>query len=309
MHDSSCIEATSVIQCNMYRSCRPSIYLLTAKPMAHRKPRCFLFDLSGTLVDPYVTAPVVTLKEVFGVFGIHLSKTQARASMCHPGPTCPSGILHILHHPAVSHVWLDRYKRQPTFDDAQVIFRKYEQKHIQLLETQPEFTRLIPDTLETLNLLRKSYSGTIAITSGYPRKMMDPILHSIRRQGLQIDSSVASDEIYPKSMFPGKLSTSLQRLSQHPDDVLVISGSPADINEGNRFGCVTVGMATHNGRLGDMMALDKITPTITKHADYFSGLRRAVKELEYAGADYIIDQTIESLQDIVDHINLKRCQS
>ena len=185
---------------NKYNLNQSAIYYSQKHPMrpVYKGPiQAAILDWSGTTADAFVDSVRDGIMFTMAHFCIKVNNLQARKPM---GPHKKKHFFDIFQDPDVQNQWLNIYYRLPTMEghgcDLDMVFEFYETYQVSLLEKPGnKYTRLLPGTATTVNILRKDFGMKIGSTTGFTRKLSVPILKDAKEQGYVPDVEIAADEL------------------------------------------------------------------------------------------------------------------
>ena len=275
------------------------------RPISKGPVQGVILDWSGTTADAYVDSVKDGMIQTFGAFGIEINNLQARKPMGHHKK------LHIAAIGADENVqeqWKNKYGRLLTLEgpnnDLDKLFTYYENLQMKLLEKpNNKYTRLLPGTAWTVDILRKDFKLKIGSTTGFTRRLSAPILKHAAEQGYAPDINIAADEP-PRSRpyFDGVLMNALQ-LGDISDltNLVKVDDTRSGIQEGRKAGLITVFLAGKGNRMGELSENPEelLSQNPNLYNKYLEETRRYGAE---SGANFVADD-ITALPEIIDKIN------
>jgi len=241
--------------------------------------RAIMLDWAGTTVDHGSMAPVLALQTLFAQHGIALSNEDARRDM---GLLKRDQIQAILALPNIRAEWHAINGREAGENEVSSLFEEFGPLQTKIIA---QHSQLIPGVDHVVKEWQ-SRGILIGSTTGYTRKMLDPILAQAARQGYSPDASVCPDEAGGGRPAPWMLMKNARMLHVYPPSACVkIGDTIVDVEEGRNAGMWNIGLT----RTGNLVGLDREQwaqlPETTKEAK----LIRAQETLLQAGADYVAE--------------------
>lgn len=254
-----------------------------------------IFDWGGTVVDCGVCAPIYTFVELFKAENVEITEDEARAIF---GSNRKANIAQILDKEAVRKRWFTaKDGTHPTSDD---VDRMYDKFVPQVLMSLQKYSNVIDGVTQTVKQLKKApYNLKIGSTTGYPKQVLNTLLHASASQGFTPDASVCLGEVPEANPSPFMLWLCATRLQIFPiESIIKVDDSMNGIYEGLLAGSWTVGVAKTSSYVGlNEQQLEELTANEMKLK-----LNRAYEALSNSGAHYVID-TIKDLPSVIDDIN------
>jgi phosphonoacetaldehyde hydrolase len=253
--------------------------------------KAVVFDWAGTTIDFGSRAPMGVFIEVFRQFGIEISVAQAR------GPMGLPKLDHIRQLGKLEPVrtqW--RAAHGGEFDDAaaQRIYEVFIPLNTRVVV---DYATLVPGAAETVHTLRQQ-GIRIGSTTGYTRKIMEPVLPLAAEQGYAPDNLVCAEDLWagrPTPVMMWKCFLDLQ--IENPASVVKVDDTGVGLAEGISAGAWTVGVTLSGNEVGlsekELAALSEQRRSAMND--------RAREKLAAAGAHYVID-TIADLSFALDQI-------
>lgn len=258
------------------------------------KLKALILDWAGTTVDFGSLAPVKALDKVFVHAGIQLTESEMRQDM---GLPKKDHIRRILSTPRVSDAWKELRGRVPSLSDVEEIYQRFIPLQLSCLA---EYSSLIPGIGDTVRLFRER-GLKIGSTTGYTRAMLDLLVEQSAKAGYRPDCSIAPEDVGVGRPEPFMVYESAVRLQVYPfASIAKVGDTPADIQEGLNAGAWSIGVAGTGNGIGlsyeDFQALSP--------AERESRLQNSGRELERAGAHYVVD-TLAELDAVLDDIDAR----
>ncbi len=258
--------------------------------------KLFVGDWSGSFIDPHSIAPVEPMLEVFNVNGVPITVDEARLPM---GLPKKEHIAIILKMPRVQASWFNLKKSKPTQNDVENIYTEFLKLELASLQ---KYTQLIPGTLEAVTALREM-GVKIGCTTGFPKKIVERILESVKEKGFVPDASVAADMVkHGARPAPHMLFEIMDEVGvQNPSEVLKAGDTVVDVGEGLAAGTWTAGMwgASNHTGIESLEQLSKMPPS-----ELAERQEHAKEILRKSGAHYLIEGPWQ-LPQLVKAVNLR----
>ena len=262
------------------------------------KIKACILDWSGTLCDKYVIAPAIVFQQIFDNYGVKVTMDEVRK---------PMGLrkdLHIkdmlLNNKNIYTRWEQIYGKNPTEDDVDKMFKDFVPMQLDCLA---EYSKILPNVKETIDILRNEHNLKIGLTTGFTRDMVNVLEKNVNAQGVFLDSTVAGDDVQNGYRpAPHMVYKNLDLLDISPiNSVVKVDDTIGGIGEGLNAGCWTVGVSKYS----NYMNIDTI-----EHSEQLSDSeleqRNKISKniLETSGAHYVIDSIVD-LPEIIELINLR----
>ena len=258
------------------------------------KVRGVVLDWSGTLADAYVIAPAVVFVEVFRRQGVEVSFPEARA---------PMGLRKDLHIEAMTknlkirERWKAAKGAYPDAGDVERMFADFVPLQLEVLHNH---TDLLPGALAACNELR-ARGIKLGVSTGFTRPMVDILHAAAQKQGLQLDATVAGDEVvHGARPRPFMVYRNLDLMDISPiQSVVKVDDTASGVGEALEAGCWGVGLS----RYSNYMNIDTLEQAAAMdNAEIERRTAHAADILRKSGAHYVIE-TIATLPQVIDDIN------
>lgn len=243
--------------------------------------KAVVFDWAGTVVDYGSRAPMGVFVEVFGAAGVAITVAEARVPMGLPKLAHIQALGAL---PRVAEAWRAAHGRPFSDEDARRIYDVFVPINRQVV-SDPDYSTLIPGAAETAAFLRAN-GLRIGSTTGYTRDILCEVLETAARQGFSPDNTVCAGDLPAGRPTPLMMYQCFLDLAVWPAAAVVkVDDTAPGIAEGVAAGSWTVGVAVTGNAFGATLAeQEALSP------DAFAQRRDAAcRELEAAGADYVID--------------------
>ena len=262
------------------------------------KIKACILDWSGTLCDKYVIAPAIVFQQIFDNYGVKVTMDEVRK---------PMGLrkdLHIkdmlLNNKNIYTRWEQIYGKNPTENDVDKMFIDFVPMQLDCLA---EYSKILPNVKETVDILRNEHNLKIGLTTGFTRDMVNVLEKNVNAQGVFLDSTVAGDDVQNGYRpAPHMVYKNLDLLDiSSINSVVKVDDTIGGIGEGLNAGCWTVGVSKYS----NYMNIDTI-----EHSEQLSDSeleqRNKISKniLETSGAHYVIDSIVD-LPEIIELINLR----
>ena len=256
--------------------------------------KALILDWAGTTVDFGSLAPARTLRRVFAEVNIHVENDEIRRDM---GLSKKAHIQSILFAPRVSDAWQRLRGSHPTPEDVDNLYTRFIPQQISCLAEEFD---LIPGVIERVQRFRER-GLKIGSTTGYSRAMLDVLLAHSAKAGFCPDCSLSPEDVGAGRPEPFMIYENAVRLRVSPlASMAKIGDTPADIHEGLNAGTWSIGVAGTGNGIGLSYADFHALPPGDRNAR----LTRARRELEDAGAHYVVD-TLADLDPVLDDIDVR----
>jgi phosphonoacetaldehyde hydrolase len=245
--------------------------------------KAVVLDWAGTTVDYGSLAPVRALHQLFASVDISLGESEIRRDM---GLPKKEHIGKLLSSPRLREAWQKLRGHLPNQTDVEEMYKAFIPLQFSCLA---EYSAVIPQVGEIVQKFRRD-GRKIGSTTGYSRAMLDLLVDQSEKEGYRPDCNLAPEDVGAGRPYPFMMYESAVRLQVYPLAAIAkIGDTPADIEEGLNAGAWSIGIAATGNMiglsLGDFQALSE--------ADRESRLVEARRELEEAGAHYVVDTLAE----------------
>lgn len=252
-----------------------------------------VFDWAGTIVDFGALAPMGALVSLFAQQGVEISVAQARLPM---GLPQLEHIRQLGHKPEVAQAWQQRHGRPFGEADAQALLLKFEPMGAVAALKRSDF---IPGFMDTLAWLQGK-GIRVAVTTGYTRRVMAPVIAKARALGFEPDAVVCCDEVPRSRPDPVGMYASMEAmgLTGQNDRVLKVDSTAPGLAEGRHAGCWAVGVSASGNALGwSLEQWQKNTFEARREA-----ISRATAHLLDAGAHEVI-HSVADLPEMIERLS------
>lgn len=204
-----------------------------------------IFDWAGTTVDYGCFAPVQAFIEAFLAFGVKPTVTEVRRPM---GLSKLEHIRTLLQMAGIRKQWMKVHGMPPSEEDAQAIYRIFEDK---LFAVLPRYTELKPGVAETVRQLR-ARGLKIGSTTGYTDQMMEVVAPEAEKRGYAPDvwfspsSTGEKGRPYPYMIFKNMEVLRLKNVRK----ILKVGDTAADIIEGKNAGVCSAAIVIGSSEMG-----------------------------------------------------------
>jgi phosphonoacetaldehyde hydrolase len=253
--------------------------------------KALVLDWAGTTVDFGSLAPARTLQQLFTRMNIPLSDAEIRR---HMGLPKRDHIREILATARIRNRWRALRGQRPTASDIEDVYRQFVPLQLSCLA---EYSPIIPGVLDSVRRFRER-GLKIGTTTGYSRAMLDLLLENCAPAGFRPDCSVSPEDVGAGRPQPFMLYENAIRLRVYPlASIAKVGDTPADISEGLNAGAWSIGVAGTGNGIG--LSFDEFQALSA--SDRRSRLTRARRELERAGAHYVVN-SVSELDPVLDDI-------
>jgi len=259
----------------------------------HSKLEAVIFDWAGTTVDFGSFAPTQIFVDAFrAAYAFDISLDEARRPM---GLGKWQHIEALGRDPEIDARWRARFGQSMTRDDIEKLYCTFLPLQVERVGLHAE---LIPGTLDTMAELRRR-GIMIGSTTGYPRIVMETLLHAAEANGYRPDCTVCADDLAAGAR-PGPwmaLQCVLDLKVGNVAHCIKVDDTLPGIEEGRNAGMWTVGLALSGSPAGLTLAEFEAAPKTQ-----LDELRSRVTQVFHAsGAHYVID-TIADFLPVIDDV-------
>ena len=189
------------------------------------------------------------------------------------------------------------HNRSPTESDIDALFRTYVPMQFNTIKQN---CNILPQTHETVERLRKSHK--IGATSSFPTYISSAINYELFDRGINLDSIVASDEVFNTRPYPSMVYKNMDILSvKTPRDIVKISNTVEGILEGLNAGCWTIGVSKYSSLLGIHSLCEEASMDEDKMRERITF---ASNKLKRTGAHAVVEN-LNDIDNIIDTFNTK----
>ena len=254
-----------------------------------KKIKAVIFDWAGTTVDFGCMAPVQAFVEVFKQYGIEPTMEEVRKPM---GMLKIDHIRTMLKMDRVRDLWIDKYGKEPTEEDAQALYGIFEEK---LLSILPDYSDPKPGVVEMVNRLRR-HGYKIGSTTGYNDKMMEIVVPAAREKGYEPDVWFSPDSTGQKGRpWPYMIFRNMEALEiKKVNRVLKVGDTISDIKEGRNAGVWSAAIVVGSSEMG--LSLQEYEALSQEEKDRLC--RETADRFVEAGADKVF-YTIQDLEEFL----------
>lgn len=245
-----------------------------------------IFDLAGTVVDYGSCAPAGAFTELFKKHGLDVTLQQAREPM---GMHKRDHIKTMLEMPEISEQWVRVKGHQYTADELEALFNEF----IPLqLECLPDFCQIIEGAAESANKLREM-GIKLAATTGYNREMMNIVLESLKKQGLEFDVTSCAAEVPAGRPAPWMIYRCMEAAEVYPASAVINFGDTvADVASGKNASVFSVGVV----RSGNMLGMTKPELDSADDSELEPLIKAGTETLLKGGADLVIPDVSHAIE-------------
>lgn len=241
--------------------------------------RAVIFDWAGTIVDYGCMAPTQVFIDVFAGKDIYLSKGEARGPM---GLAKKDHVRELLRLDTIQKQWFAEYGKFPDENDVAELYSLLEPA---LAKIVVKYSEPIAGAVELIESL-KSQGVKVGSTTGYVAEMMNNILPTAHKYGLQPDAVVNSSDVSNGRPFPWMIYRNCEIMNVFPLNRMVkIGDTVADIQEGKNAGMWTIGLSKSGNEVGlSLYEAENADPVWLAQQ-----INSATKKLLNAGADFVVE--------------------
>jgi len=253
-----------------------------------------ILDWSGTCADNFVIAPAYAFVEVFAKHGVPITMIQARG---------PMGLRKDLHIKALTEMsdikeaWKAKHGKYPNQKDVDAMFKDFIPMQLKCL---PNYTDLIPGTVETVNTLRNQFNLKIGATTGFQRVMCDVLLAAAKKQGYVPDVNIAGDEASMPRPYPYMVFKNMEKLGiLNTHAVVKVDDTTSGVGEGLNAGTWAVGLS-HTSNYMNINSMEEYKKMSRAELEERGAKSRDL--LLRTGAHYVVND-ITGLPSVIADIN------
>ena len=259
--------------------------------------KAVIFDMSGTIIDPFCISSALSFVSAFRQNGFNISIREARDPM---GLRKDLHIKEILNDFSVRKRWIEEMRRDPTEDDIKNIHTSFEKTQFKIL---PSYANIIDGVEETVDILKTNYKIKIGITTDLDRKMVDIVLD--KNPKFITKCIVSGDELRENIGYrpkPYMLWKNLFNMGINPiQSVVKVDDTVVGIEEGINAGCWTIGVSDW----GNYMNINSIGEYEKLNYYQLEEKRKiSKKRLLDGGAHYVVDN-VKNIPEVILDINSK----
>lgn len=210
-----------------------------------KKIKAVIFDWAGTTVDYGCMAPVQAFVEVFKQYGIEPTMQEVREPM---GMLKIDHIRTMLKMERISGLWKEKYGKEPGEEEAQALYRIFEEKLLSILHL---YSDPKPGVVDVVNRLRRN-GIRIGSTTGYNDKMMEIVVPAAKEKGYEPDVWFSPDSTgqkgrpWPYMIFRNMEALEIKKVRR----VLKVGDTVSDIKEGRNAGVWSAGIVIGSSEMG-----------------------------------------------------------
>ncbi|MEE4379310.1 MAG: phosphonoacetaldehyde hydrolase [Candidatus Competibacteraceae bacterium] len=256
--------------------------------------KAVIFDWAGTVVDYGSRAPMQAFLEVFKRFNLKITIDEARIPMGLPKWDHIHALCQL---PRIAEAWRQLHGREFNNADVDAIYEVFVPMNTQVIG---DYAELIPGVVSTVRELRNR-GLKIGSTTGYVHDIMDVLMPLAAKQGFTPDCMVCAGDLAAGRPTPLMMYQCFIELNVWPAAACVkVDDTVPGIAEGLAAGTWTVGVAvTGNGFGLSPQETAKLSPE-----EFAERRAQSVRELETAGAHYVIDGVADLLP-VIEQINIR----
>ena len=256
--------------------------------------RLVVFDWAGTTVDHGCQAPLMPFVRAFAGRGVEIRLEEARQPM---GLHKKDHLRALLQLPDVSRLWRARHGDEATESDIDDLYCHFMRFQLEVID---EFTRLVPDLLGVVDVLRKR-GIAIGASTGYFRAAAERVYRAAAAQGYRPDHCVCAEDVPAGRPSPWMIYRIMEALGHFPPAVVVKVGDTVpDIGEGLSAGAWSVGVLRSSSYVGcteeEWVALAR--------GEQVRRLASCREKLLAAGAHAVVE-TLEELPSVLNDLDAR----
>jgi phosphonoacetaldehyde hydrolase len=260
----------------------------------HGGVKTLVLDWSGTMADAYVIAPAVVFAEVFEKQGVSITMKEARGPM---GLRKDLHIKALAEDPQIRERWMSVHGKYPDQGDVDRMFEDFVPSQLACL---PAHTGLLPGVADVVGRLRQQ-GIKVGCSTGFTRPMVDVLEKAAKEQGLELDASVAGDEVtHGARPRPFMVYRNLDLMDAWPiQSVIKVDDTVSGVGEGLNAGCWAVGVSRYSNYM-NINSLQEADDLPIEEMDRRNNETREI--LRKAGAHYVLD-SIAEIELVIEDIN------
>lgn len=243
-----------------------------------------IFDWAGTIVDFGSLAPMGAFVQLFEHHGVRITIDQARI---------PMGLPKLEHIRAlgtmsdIAQLWRDAHSgRAFNDDDANMLLAEFEPMSAAAAWQHRAF---VPGFMQTYSRLIDR-GIRVATTTGYTRKIMQPIIDHAKSMGFLPDAVICCDDVQHSRPDPMGIYACCQAMGLQPGrHIIKVDDTAPGIAEGRNANCYTIGVAVSGNALGWSLAQWESASQREREAAF----DHAGNKLRKSGADLVISSVAE----------------
>ena len=256
--------------------------------------KALVLDWSGTTADAYVIAPAVVFAQVFETQGVSITMKEARGPM---GLRKDLHIKALTEDPQIRQRWKDVHGKYPDEADAARMFEEFVPSQLTCL---PAHTGLLPGVVGVVSRLQQQ-GIKVGCSTGFTRPMVDILEKAAKEQGMELDASVAGDEVAQGARpRPFMVYRNLDLMDAWPiQAVIKVDDTVSGVGEGLNAGCWSVGVS----RYSNYMNINSYQEADDMPAAEIDRRHDETREiLRKAGAHYVID-SLADIEPVIEDVN------
>ena len=258
--------------------------------------KALVLDWSGTLADAYVIAPAVVFVEVFKNQGVEISMLEARGPM---GLRKDLHIKKLTEDPTIAERWKGIKGKFPDQSDVDAMFADFVPAQLDCLR---KYTTLLPGVKDVCQRLQAK-GIKLGASTGFIRSMVDVLLEDSIKQGLNLDATVAGDEVANGARpSPHMVYKNLDLMGiDQIQSVVKIDDTASGVGEAINAGCWGVGLV----RYSNYMNINTQEEADAMSEGEFARRMAITRDiLLKTGAHYVID-SLADIEPVIDDINAR----
>lgn len=250
-----------------------------------KQVRAVIFDLGGTLVDPYSLTPLRALHNAFKKQHIYLTHHDINRYM---GLDKKKHIQSLL-----MDYYRDIYRAPAKISNldkkVEGIHKIFQEEHSNFITRK---TDILPGAKVLHDLLREK-DIKIGITTGYSFQEAEPIIYTLEEQGFTVDNVVTSDMVllgrpYPDMIYENMKAFDIEEMDS--SSVIKIDDSLPGIEEGRKAHVITIGVAKYSCLVGPVaLASDETDRDV---------LDTRITYVKETMRDHYVDYAMDDLHDV-----------
>ena len=198
-----------------------------------------IFDLYDTIIYPkkkYISAPLQAFIDTFANLGYKDdSENFTRLINKHMGKSKIEHLKSIINDP-----YMENFNNK----NHNEIYKLFIKNQCVILGN-PNYVRLDPLFLETVEILKNQGVKNFGATTGFNLEMTNILLKEASHQGLKLDMIITSDDVKHSRPHQEGINKILKKFNTKPDNCIKVGDTVMDIFEAKNAKVYSVGITTH----------------------------------------------------------------
>jgi len=199
--------------------------------------------------------------------------------------------------PAIRQRWKQVHGKEPTQKDVDAMFKEFIPLQLQCLR---KYTGLIPGAVDTVRTLKSKFGLKLGSSTGFQRVMVDILNEDAKKQGLELDTTVAGDEASQPRPYPYMVFKNMEKLGVlNVESVVKVDDTTSGVEEGLNAGTWSVGLS-HTSNYMNINTYEEAEKMSKEEFEERGAKSRA--KLLATGCHYVV-RDITGLPEVVEDIN------